>query len=197
MLRECRVCNGTDEALLKGGGDNELTFLLARLFHCVKLPVDVMEEDHPFHVLFTQKQPEHLFICAPDGSGHDPLESQTSRKELWDSMRKMVASEYEGKLDRSLKDLAKLMNELDLVDARLSDLRASEEKALIDDGPKSRKLPKLAKKIAKEEKKLKKLREDIDKASKLSLKPRVFEAAKKAKAGASEERAEAAPQGAR
>ena len=44
VLRECKVCNGTDDALLKGGIDNERTFLLSRWFHCVKLPVDVLEE---------------------------------------------------------------------------------------------------------------------------------------------------------
>ena len=54
VLRECKVCNGTDDALLKGGVDNEKTYLLSRWFHCIKLPVDVMEEDHPFHNLFLQ-----------------------------------------------------------------------------------------------------------------------------------------------
>ena len=57
VLRECKVCNGTDDALLKGGIDNEKTFLLSAWFHCVKLPADVLEKDHPFHSLFTQEKP--------------------------------------------------------------------------------------------------------------------------------------------
>ncbi len=182
VLRECKVCNGTDDALLKGDG-NETTFLLARWFHCVKLPVDVMEENHPFHNMFVEKTTEHLFICSPDGSNHDPLESQTSRTELWDSMRDMLGLEYKQKASASLKTIAKVLDKLDVVDSRLNHLRAAQEEILVEDGPDSRKLPKLAKKIAKEELEQKKLHDQIAKASALELKrqaaPPVEEAATK------------------
>jgi hypothetical protein len=150
VLRECKVCNGTDEALLKGGIDNEKTFLLSRWFHCVKLPVDVLEEDHPFHVLFVQdKSPEHLFVCSVDGSNHDPLESQTSRTELWNSMRDLLATEYKKKPDAPLKSIAKLLDKMDNADSRLAHLIGRQNEILEEDGPKSKKLPKIAKKILK------------------------------------------------
>jgi len=171
VLRECKVCNGTDEALLKGGVDNEKTFLMARSFHCVKLPVDVMEEDHPFHALFVQdKAPEHLFVCAVDGTDHDPLESQTSRTELWKSMRAMLVKEYKKSPDTALKSIARLMDKLDVADERFVELIDRQNEILEEDGPKSKKLPKVAKKLAKAEKERKDLKADIEKAYEIDLK---------------------------
>jgi hypothetical protein len=170
VLRECKVCNGTDEALLKGGIDNEKTFLLSRWFHCVKLPVDVMEEDHPFHALFVQeKSPEHLFVCAIDGTDHDPLESQTSRTELWKSMRALLAKEYKKKPEVALKTIAKLMDKLDVADERIIELMNRQDEILEEEGPKSKKLPKVTKKLTKAEKERKELFEAIAKAYDIEL----------------------------
>ncbi|MEM6672197.1 MAG: hypothetical protein AAF726_05100 [Planctomycetota bacterium] len=180
VLRECKVCNGTDKALLKGGVDNEKTFLLARWFHCVKLPVDVMEEDHPFHNLFTLEHPEHLFVSTVDGSEHDPLESETSRVELWDSMKDLVELEYKGKPESSLKKIARLLDKMDTADAQLIEAREARDAVLEKDGPKSRKLPKLEKKVAKYEAECAKLLDEVAKASALELR-RQREAEQKAR----------------
>ncbi len=182
VLRECKVCNGTDDALLKGDG-NETTFLLARWFHCVKLPVDVMEEDHPFHNMFTEKQPEHLFVCSPNGDNHAALQSETSRSELWKSMREMLAKEYAEKSKPALKAITKLLDKMDMADARVNQLKLTQEEILVKDGPDSRKLPKLAKKIAKAELAQQKLHDEFAKASVLELR-RKAPAPKKEAAGA-------------
>ncbi len=171
VLRECKVCNGTDEALLKGGIDNEKTFLLSRWYHCVKLPVDVLDKDHPFNVIFVQKKsPEHLFVSSADGSNHDPLESQTSRKELWNSMRDLLALEYKKKPDAPLKSITKLLDKMDSVDQRMSELVSRQNDILEKDGPGSKKLPKLAKKIAKVTKERDELNAEAIKAYKIELK---------------------------
>lgn len=170
VLRECKVCNGTDDALLKHGTDNEKTFLLSAWFHCVKLPVDVMDEDHPFHNLFQQDKPEHLFVCSIDGTNHNALESQTSRTELWKSMQALLKAEYRKAPRSSLKKISGLLGKLDEQDARLDILLSRQEQILEQDGPKSRKLPKLATKIAKEEAALAKLNGEVSKAYRLQLK---------------------------
>lgn len=169
VLRECKVCNGTDEALLKGGVDNEKTFMLAAWFHCVKLPADVMEEDHPFHNVFVEKQPEHLFVCSVDGSNHDSLESQTSRTELWKSMRGVIAKEYKSKPDSSLKSIAKLLDKMDVADTRLSEVKARREDVLEQDGPKSRKLVKLNRDVQQVEAACTTLKEGMVKALRMEL----------------------------
>ncbi len=178
MLRECKVCNGTDDALLKGGIENEQTFLLASWYHCVKLPADVLEKDHPFHSLFTQKQPEHLFVSSIDGSNHDPLESQTSRTELWDSMRKLLAKEYKKKPDSCVKKIARLLDKMDAADAEFNKLCERRDDILEKDGPKSKKLKKIYAELEDVKAERDKLRHEVVKASELELKEREAEAAR-------------------
>jgi len=180
VLRECKVCNGTDEALLKGGVDNEKTFLMSAWFHCVKLPVDVMEEDHPFHNLFVEEKPEHLFVVSVDGSNHQPLQSQTSRTELWKSMKGLLEVEYDSKPDKPLKKINSLLDKLDAADQRVRQYSEQRDKILEEDGPDSKKLPKLVKKLAKEEGELAELRGEVDKAYRLELRRQKAEARAKA-----------------
>ncbi len=171
VLRECEVCNGTDDALLKGA-DNEQTYLLAMWFHCVKLPVDVLEPDHPFHNLFVLEDPEHLFVCSADGTGHDPLESQTSRPDLWRSMRTALARDYKQTPEAALRRVARIMDKMDQADQRWNELAARRDDLLEQEGPDSKALPKVAKELAQVEEERQALRADMVKESALELKPR-------------------------
>ena len=171
VLRECKVCNGTDAALLKFGAENEKTFLLSTWFHCVKLPVDVMEEDHPFHNLFQIDPTEHLFVASRDGASHLALESETSRTELWKSMGAVLKQTYDGKPDSSLKTVGKLLDKLDAADERWNELSARRDEILEEDGPGSRKLPKLEGKIAEIDADREVIMNEIAEAMKLKLKP--------------------------
>lgn len=121
VLRECKVCNATDDALLARDADNERTLVLARLFHCVKLPVDVVEPDHPFHALFPGDDSEHLFVALRDGSGKIALESDTSRVELWSSMQRALAAAYAKEPEAIYKDVMSALEILDRAEARASD----------------------------------------------------------------------------
>lgn len=94
VLRECTVCNKTDDALLSSNGSNERTLVLARFFRCVKLPVDVVDPSHPFNSLFPTNEAEHLFVASRDGSAKKPLESDTSRTELWSAMESTLFATY-------------------------------------------------------------------------------------------------------
>jgi len=155
VLRECKVCNGTDDALLsRGEVDNEKTFLLARWFHCVKLPVDVLQEDHPFHNLFLPaNDAPHLFLCAPDGSERIVLESERSRTELWGAMTKVLESQYKGGPDGKLREMAKTIDRLDLIDTEVFQLEKEIDATLEQSRTDGRQLKKLQSKLdaAKEE----------------------------------------------
>lgn len=113
VLRECSVCNKTDDALLSRTESNERTLVLARFFRCVKLPVDVVEPDHPFHALFPSNESEHLFVSGPDGTAKMPLESDTSRVELWSAMESTLAATYG--LD-AIKVTRQVLHGLDKID---------------------------------------------------------------------------------
>ena len=118
VLRECLTCTGTDDALLTKNADNEKTMLLSQWFRCVKVAPDVLEEDHPFHALFEEKDPAHLFVARFDGSGRVDLDGQQSRTELWKVMGTLLKTEYAKKHEKPLKKLFGLMGDLDNLDDR-------------------------------------------------------------------------------
>ena len=169
MLRECVTCNGTDEALLKSGEENERTFLLARWFHCVKLPTDVLEESHPFHGLFLEKGVEHLFVSTRDGANHQPLESADSQKDMWKAMLEVLDESYEGKPSKVVKSVINELDDLDDLDERYNELANRRDEILEEDGPRSRKLPKLERQIAEIDEERKEILAEIDEAFELEL----------------------------
>ena len=153
VLRECLTCNGTDDALLTREADNERTMLLTRWFHCVKLPPTVLEDDHPFHVLFEGKKPAHLFVSQRDGQGRIDLKGDQSRTELWGAMNAALAVAYD-KVNKkagpkkALSTLNKLLDDLDGLDEELHLTERRLEDEIEDKGPDGRKAKKLAKELA-------------------------------------------------
>jgi hypothetical protein len=183
ILRECLVCNGTDDALLKGGIDNEKTFILSRWFHCVKLPPDVTAEDHPFHNLFPGKDPEHLFVAACDGSDRIPLESDTSRTELWSAMTTVLSAQYRKDPAVSLKEIAQTLDKFDLVDRRMAELQARRNELVETEGPGSKKMRKVDADIEDCKKELNALLAVVTRASDLKLKLAAADANPPARSG--------------
>ncbi|MCC7014503.1 MAG: hypothetical protein IT454_18225 [Planctomycetes bacterium] len=166
VLRECKTCNGTDDALLsRGNVDNERTFLLSRWFHCVKLPVDVLQPEHPFHNLFDSKDPEHMFIGTADGALHLALESERSRVELWDTMMTVLKASYAAQAESLVRKMEKTIDEFDRVDDRLDALEQEVDKILETEGPDSRKLKKVKDELAAAQKQRDTLFRAIDQAT--------------------------------
>ena len=124
VLRECPVCNKTDDALLKGGPENDRTLVLSRWFHCVKLPVDVTDPTHPFNALFPNDESEHLFIALAGGEAKVPLESDGSRTELWAGMGRVLELAYEKNPSASYADVLKRIDKLDLLDFKVTECEA-------------------------------------------------------------------------
>lgn len=122
VLRECAKCNKTDDALLTPGYDNERVMFLARWFHCVRLPVDVIQPEQPFHALFPADSAEHLFVATQDGATRLPLESDTSRSELCAALTKVLVQTYKKDPNTLFKELHALADQLDLLDARIHTL---------------------------------------------------------------------------
>lgn len=169
VLRECKECNGTDRALLTRNADNERTILLSRWFRCVKLPMDVREEDHPFYALFPKKDAEHLFVSTRDGSVRIALESDTSRVELWKAMSRALEASYKKSPDAALKKLTKMLDDFDVLDERRVQLVVRQNEILEKDGPKSRKLAGVNRELAEVEGAVERLRAELAKASELEL----------------------------
>jgi len=150
VLRECAVCNGTDDALLSRSVDNERTFLMARWFHCVKLPVDVLADDHPYRNLFPGGRSEHLFLATRDGAQRVALEGERSRAELWSAMLDVLTADYANDPERVLKGIQRNLDRLDAADQRLGELQSRYDQLLEREGANSGKLKKARQKLAAE-----------------------------------------------
>lgn len=170
VLRECKTCNGTDDALLSKGADNERTALMSRWFHCVKLPVDVLQPDHPFYEVFGHDDVEHLFVAMPDGSSKIKLQSDTSRTELWAAMGELLSASYKKDPMVVVKQVRKTFDRLDVLDTRLMELKIKRDDVIESDGLKSTKLDKVDAEIAQLTKEIDALKADIAAASKIELK---------------------------
>ncbi len=171
VLRECAHCNKTNDALLQPGADNEKVMFLARWFHCVRMPIDVVQADHPFHALFESNDAEHLFVIGRDGSHKHPLESDTSRTELCNAMSDILADTYVKDPTPLYKELNVYGDELDALDTQARDLASAKAKLMETRIPDHKKLAKIEAEMASVDKKIADKRAAIEKASKIALKP--------------------------
>lgn len=142
ILRECKSCNDTDEALLSTYESNEETMIITRWFNCIKLPIDVMEEDHPFHNLFEKGTKTHLFVSRWDGTKAIPLKRDLSRSELLGNMYEILEIDYKKDAEKSVKEIAKLMYVYDMLDERIQRLEIAIDDEIEKNGPKSKRLKK-------------------------------------------------------
>lgn len=170
VLRECLTCTGTDDALLTRQADNEKTMLMSRWFHCVKLPADVIEPEHPFHSLFSEEDPAHLFAATREGNGRLELTGAQSRTELWKAMGATLDSQYKSKYEPQLKKLAALLSRFDELDQKLALANAKLEEAIERHGPNSSKMNKAQKALSKLRVSKAKLDAEMQEHSKLSFK---------------------------
>jgi hypothetical protein len=185
VLRECKTCNKTDNALLRpGSAENEKTILYSRWFHCVKLPMDVIEADHPFNALFKDNQAPHFFVTTRDGSNLYPLETATSRVELWGSMTKVLAQTYKRDPTTCFQDVVHHFDELDVLDRRVGELEAQRDAQLETAGKMdASKVKRLEGDIGQAKKEIADITKAIEKAMKVDLKPAPKPTAGPARAG--------------
>jgi len=156
VLRECKWCNGTDLALLSATKANDKALLLAQWFHCVKLPNDVLDDDHPFRHLFPEQRIPHLFLCDRDGSGLIPLNGEQSRVQLWSAMTTVLARNYVRDAKLAVSGILKVLAQYDNLDS-MEDLREEQlDRAIERGGPDCAKARKIRQQLEKlrEQKKL-------------------------------------------
>lgn len=170
VLRECLHCNGTDDALLSSTSGNERTLIMTRWFHCVKMPMNVLHEDHIFRNLFEQEHPPHVFLARWDGSNVITFEGDANQKDLWDGMYTMLAAEYKKDAHDAVKDIELLVAQYDMFDEKITKLEFDVELEVEDSGEKSRKAKKLKKRLKELNEDLEDLKKAEAKASDLKLK---------------------------
>lgn len=153
ILRECERCKGTDHAFLSRTLDNEQTVLLAHWFRCVKLPPNVLTENHPFYNLFKrEKEGEkipHLFFVDPDGSNKSELPGDQPQTQLWQTMFSYLDRCYAEDAKASIKELRQLLSQFDKLDAEEQLVKGRLDKEIEKNGPESAKVKKFEADLAK------------------------------------------------
>lgn len=148
ILRECDRCKGSDDALLSQTMDNEKTVLLAHYFRCVKFPVHVLDDDHPFTQLFDERHPPHLFFATPDGEEITPLEGNQSQSDLWKHMQRWIDRYYDGSSQKMLRELQGVLAQYDNVDSQEDEVRQRLNREIEKRGPNSPRVVRLNRQLA-------------------------------------------------
>lgn len=169
LMRECYKCKGTDDALLSRTLKNEETMILARFFHCVKLPVHVLHAKHPFHTLFDQEHPPHLFMASHDGADPVVMQGVYTQGDLLKAMYAVLDREYVRDARLGVRELLKLLSQHDMLDVKEDTLNERIEKEIEKHGLKSDKLAALRAELAELPKKREQLRQKEKQALDLGL----------------------------
>jgi hypothetical protein len=170
VLRECKLCNGTDDALLSSYESNEDILLMVKWFHCVKLPQDVLRKTHSYHNLFPEEHPPHLFVSRHDGTDPIPLQGDLSRTELIKNLYEMLDMTYKNKAKPRVKELKKILYKYDMLDERIQRLEITIDDELEARGPKSKKIAKYRNQLNGAKKEMKSLKDQEEKLYKMDLK---------------------------
>ena len=153
ILRECEQCKGTDHALLSAKLSNEQTVLLTHWFRCVKLPPNVLKDNHPFYNLFKRDKDgdriPHLFFVDPDGSHKAELPGDQTQAVLWATMFSYLERCYSEDAKGVIKQMRPLLGQYDKLDAEEQLTKGRMDKELEKNGPDSAKLKEFEADLAK------------------------------------------------
>ncbi len=117
ILRDCEGCKNKEGDLLKRTLVEERTLLASGWFHCVRFSHEVMNPEHPYHVIFEHERHPHIAMSSWDMKTFVQVH-RASPKELWKSMKRVLGKDYKKSPESATKNLAKLLGEYDAIDDR-------------------------------------------------------------------------------
>ena len=121
ILRDCQGCPNKEGDLLKRTLENERIMLASPWFHCVRVPHEVIEENHPLSALFQGNIPNHVVVSTWKADRVVNV-TRADRKELWRAMEHVLEREYEEDPGDAVEALEELLSEYDALDQRRADL---------------------------------------------------------------------------
>lgn len=150
VMRECHACAGSEHALFSRRLDNEKTKLLLHWFHCVKLPADVQQKDHPFYNVFEFKHGfrPHLFICTADGQNKKVFTGAQPQSLLQLELNKVMKIAYQKNPKPAIQAMMNFLTKFDMYDLRETELLAQMDDAREKSGPDSSACKKIEKTLA-------------------------------------------------
>ena len=147
VLRECMLCQGSDDALLNRSLGNDRTQLLTKWFRTVRLPAHVSEPGHPLHNVFAgfdfKDGAPHFFLLAHPGAKPVAFSGRQTQGELWRGMCDVIGERYAKDPQRAVKDWLAQLDHFDMLDARRLRLEEQLGEVRAEEGPDSAKAKKI------------------------------------------------------
>jgi bacterioferritin (cytochrome b1) len=98
--------------------------LASKWFQSIELDDAVLEEDHPYHLLFAGKHPPALLLASPNGKKIVRFLGTRSQKVNWRDVSSVLMASYKGNPTKSVKGLERLLSKFDALDDRRKELNA-------------------------------------------------------------------------
>ena len=108
--------------LLKAALASERFKLTSKWFHCVELSKEVLEKDHPYHVLFQGKRPPRMLLASPDGKKMVPFLGTQKQRVNWLDIVSVLKTTYAKDPTQAIRGLERLLNTFDVQDSKFSNL---------------------------------------------------------------------------
>jgi hypothetical protein len=103
---------------------NEKFQLVTQFYNCVKLSKDVADQAHPYAKLFGGKNSPHIVLASWDGTKIKKRLVTSKGKLDWKDVVGVLKVDYKKSADKAVKELSKLLNTFDTLDAARLNLRA-------------------------------------------------------------------------
>ena len=134
VLRECWVCDDPENALLRRNDSNETTRIMTRWFHCVQLPDSVRDPAHPFHGLFEDDLPPHLFVCDRDGKNVVTFDGTQLPSKMHQAIFKQLRLSYSHDARVAIKKIRRSLEDFDRIDTKRVNCRDRYDRELEKNG---------------------------------------------------------------
>ena len=122
ILRDCDGCKNKEGDLLKRTLQDERLLLASGWFHCVRFSHDVMDPEHPYHIIFKHERHPHIALASWDLKTFVQVH-RAGQKDVWKAMKRIIGKDYKKSPESAMKNLVKILNEFDAIDDRENALK--------------------------------------------------------------------------
>jgi hypothetical protein len=117
ILRDCDGCKNKEGDLLKRTLVNERLLLASGWFHCVRFSHEVMNPEHPYHVIFDHERHPHIALASWDLKTFTQVH-RAGAKDVWKAMKRVIGKDYKKSPESAMKNMIKILSEYDALDDR-------------------------------------------------------------------------------
>jgi hypothetical protein len=129
LLLDTETTDKKVQALLDSALHSERFTLASKWFHCVRVDTSVLEKDHPYHALYSGKNPARLLLASRDGGRIVRFLGTPRQKVTWAGIVSVLKKDYRLDPTAAVKGIERLLSKFDALDDKQKELQAQLDKA--------------------------------------------------------------------